>query len=128
MGGVQEGEPVRCLIERGGMMSDAGIRLVYCTTDTPATAREMSRVLLEERRIACANLLPGMRSLYRWRGEVEEAEETVLILKTTATQLDSLIPRVVELHPYECPAVLVLPVEAGNEAYFSWLRENTTSR
>lgn len=107
-------------------MSGEAIRLVYCTTDTPTTAREMSRVLLEERRIACANLLPGMHSLYRWQGVVEEAEETVLILKTTETQLDSLIPRVVELHPYDCPAVLVLPVESGNEAYFTWLRENTT--
>ena len=79
----------------------------------------------EERLAACANLLGGTTSVYRWKGAVEEGPEFALVLKTRASLADRLIARVRELHSYDCPAVVVLPVAAGNPDYLGWLAAET---
>ena len=100
---------------------------VYVTTSSLEEARAIGRRLVEERLAACANLLPGMESIYRWQGGIETAQETVLIAKTRAGLVDQLSARVRELHSYDCPCVVALPITAGNPAYLRWIGAETTA-
>jgi periplasmic divalent cation tolerance protein len=100
-------------------MSDA--RTVYVTAADDAQAATLARALLERGLIACANLLPGMRSFFRWEGAVQDEGEVAMLLKTAATRVDALIAAVEELHPYDTPCVVVWPIEAGSEAYLRWV-------
>ncbi len=79
-------------------------------------------MLLEERLVACANVVPGITSIYRWEGEVHEEAEVLVVLKTRASLVPTLIARVEELHPYDVPEVLALPVLAGYDPYLEWVR------
>ena len=97
--------------------------LVYMTAGDRAEAVRIGRVLVEERLAACANVLDGMTSIYRWQGEVCEDGEAVLIAKTTEAQADALTERVKALHSYDCPCVVSLAVEDGNPDYLDWLAE-----
>ena len=98
------------------------IRIVLVTA--PAKAAEaLARRLLQERLIACANLLPGVRSLYRWQGRLEQARETLLVLKAPSRNTRKLMARVQELHPYDVPEILVLPVAAAHAPYARWVLE-----
>ena len=85
------------------------------------TARRIGRTLVEERLAACVNVVPGVSSIYRWRGAVEEAAEVLLVVKTRAERADALAARVRTLHPYELPEVVVLPVRGGSRAYLQWV-------
>jgi periplasmic divalent cation tolerance protein len=98
---------------------------VYVTAGDAAEAERIGRAAVEERLAACANILPGMRSIYRWRGEVHDAAETVLILKTTPERLDALTARVKALHSYEAPCVAAFEVGPGNPDYFAWIAAET---
>ena len=100
---------------------------VYVTTATIEQARTIGRRLVEDRLAACANVLPAMESIYRWQGAIETTQESVLILKTRAALVDQLAARVHELHSYDCPCVLALPILAGNPAYLRWIEEETTA-
>lgn len=101
-------------------MTDALAVLV--TAPDADTAARIARTLVEERLAACGNLVPGVRSIYRWEGAVHDEAEVLLVLKTTTGAVDRLRARVVELHPYSVPEVLALPVSAGHEPYLAWLR------
>ena len=94
---------------------------VLITAPDEETARRIARALVEERLAACVNLLPGVRSIYRWQGAVEEAAEVLLIAKTHAERVAALAARVRALHPYELPEVVVLPVSDGSDAYLRWV-------
>ena len=98
---------------------------IYVTTPDAATAERIGRTLVEERLAACANILPAMRSIYRWKGAVEQADEAVLILKTAADRVSALTERVAALHPYETPCIVALPIAAGNPAYLDWITAET---
>jgi len=102
-------------------MSGRRVLVVLTTTPNSEIAELIGRTLVVERLAACANVLPGVTSIFRWKGAVERDSETLMILKTTATELDALRARVMELHPYEVPEVLALPVEAGHEPYLEWV-------
>lgn len=102
-------------------MDTAAVVLVYATAPDAATAERIGRVLVEEGLAACANILPGMRAVYRWQGAVESADEAVLLLKTRADAAGTVQRRLAELHPYEVPCALVLPVTDGLPAYLAWL-------
>ncbi|GGP19433.1 dihydroorotate dehydrogenase [Thermocladium modestius] len=84
----------------------------------------IGRVLVEEGLAACVNVVRGIRSIYRWKGNVEEDEEALLIIKTTRPALDRLVRRVKELHPYEVPEIIAMPIIAGNEDYLRWIEES----
>lgn len=101
--------------------------VVFCYVTCPSVeeALALARRLVEERLVACGNVLPGMRSVYRWQGEVQEADEAVLVLKTRAELAEQVTQRVVALHGYDCPCVAVLPVAGGNPAYLDWIAEET---
>lgn len=108
---------------------DAGMdacRLIYITTPDTETAERIGAALVERRLAACANILPGVRSIYRWKGEVERAEEVVLLAKTRAELVDRLCEAVVELHPYECPCVVSVRIESGHPPFLRWISEETS--
>lgn len=101
-------------------MSDTLVVLV--TAPDADTAAHLARTVVEERLAACGNLLPGVRSIYRWEGRVMDEAEVLVVLKTTRAGFEALRARVVDLHPYDCPEVLGLPVEAAHAAYAEWVR------
>lgn len=98
-----------------------GARVVLVTGPDVDTLRKLARTLLDERLIACANLVDGVRSIFRWEGEVAEEGEALAILKTTEARLAALRARVLELHPYDVPELLSLSVSEGAEAYLDWV-------
>ena len=106
-------------------MSD--LLFVYITAPDLEVAKTIARALVEERLAACANILPLGESLYHWQGKVEEAREVALILKTQAVLFDKLAARCRELHPYDCPCIVGLPLAAGTSEYLSWIRAETNA-
>ncbi len=101
------------------------VRVVYVTAPTAEVAESLARALVGEGLAACVNLLPGIRSIYRWEGAVQDEAEVLLIVKTVAERLPALTARVIELHPYDVPEVVALPVEAGFAPYLDWIRVST---
>ncbi len=95
--------------------------IVYMTAASAAEARAIGRALVEARLAACVNVIDGMRSIYRWEGEIQEEGETVLIAKTRRANVDALTEKVRELHSYDCPCVVALPIEGGNPAFLDWI-------
>lgn len=102
----------------------ADIWLVYCTCPEDATAASLAESLVSERLAACANRIPAMSSTYRWQGKVHTEAEVQLILKTTADRYPALQRRIRELHPYELPEIIAVPVQAGLPDYLSWIRQS----
>jgi len=100
--------------------------MVYITAPSPEAAEAIGRALVTERLAACANILPGMRSIYRWKGAIETAEETVLIAKTRLELADALTARVKELHDYEVPCAVVVPIVSGLPEFLRWIDDETT--
>lgn len=105
------------------MADEAVARVVLVTAPDVAVAESLVRRLVEERLVACGNIMEGVTSIYRWKGAVEHASECLIVLKTTAASVDRLVRRVPELHPYEVPEVLVLPLEGGHRPYLEWIEE-----
>jgi periplasmic divalent cation tolerance protein len=103
-------------------MSD--VRLVLSSFPDQETARRIGRVLVEEGLAACINLLPGVESIYRWQGKVEEGAEVLGIIKTTAGGLQALERRLAALHPYEVPEVVALDPSAVSASYAEWLKNS----
>jgi len=107
-------------------MSPPDPLVVLSTFPDPETAGQIARVLVEEQLAACVNLVPGVRSIYRWEGTVKDATETLAIIKTTRPGYDALAQRLVELHPYDVPEVLALPLIGGHFDYVEWIAANVT--
>ncbi|HSP25177.1 MAG TPA: divalent-cation tolerance protein CutA [Saliniramus sp.] len=100
-------------------------RIVYTTFPDEEVARTIARALVEERLAACVNLIPGMRSVYRWEEAIEEAGEIVGIVKTRAQLIDRVEACIKELHPYDTPVIVHLAVTGTDKATFDWLMEQT---
>jgi len=96
-------------------------RVVLCTFPSPEKASEIARVLVEERLAACVNVLPAVRSIYRWQDAVQDEPETLAIVKTTAARYEALARRITELHPYEVPEIIALSLAEGHAPYLAWL-------
>ena len=99
-------------------------RVVYVTA-SPDEAPDLARTLVERRVAACVNLVPEVRSIYRWQGKVQDDPETLMIIKTTADRLEALKAAVIELHGYDVPEFIVLPVTAAHAPYAAWMRDQT---
>jgi periplasmic divalent cation tolerance protein len=99
--------------------------LIYVTCPDAACAERIARALVEDRLAACANLLPGMRSIFRWQGRVESADELVLLLKTADAQAAPAMAAVRRLHPYQVPCIVVLPIVAGDPDFLAWIDDAT---
>jgi periplasmic divalent cation tolerance protein len=102
------------------------MNFIYVTAGSMEEAVAIGRSAVEKRLAACANLLPGVRSIYQWEGAVEEAAEVVLILKTRPERVEQLVEMVREMHSYDCPCVVALPISAGNPDYLAWISQETT--
>lgn len=102
-------------------MNATDARVVLVTTPDADSARRLARALVEESLAACGNVVSGVASIFRWQDQVQEETEALLVLKTSADRLPSMQERVLELHPYDVPEVLALPVVAGSDAYVNWL-------
>lgn len=105
----------------------ADTSLIYVTTGSEEEARQIAAALVEARLVACANMLPGMKSIYRWQGEIQSDREVVLILKTQTSLVDMVTDKVKELHSYDCPCVVALSIAGGNPAFLDWIGEQTSS-
>ena len=103
---------------------NADFLLVLCTCPTREAAAAIATALLEERLAACVNQLPGIKSLYRWEGHVADDEEFMLLIKTTAQRFPALEAMIRNLHPYEVPEIIGVPLTIGSEAYFDWIRNS----
>jgi periplasmic divalent cation tolerance protein len=102
-------------------------RVVLVTAPDAEVAARLARSLVEERLVACVNVLPGIRSFYRWEGEVQDDAEVLLVAKTAASRCRELAMRVEALHPYELPEIVVLPVEGGSERYLDWVLSESSA-
>ena len=100
---------------------------IYATFPDMETAEAIGRELVSGHLIACANLLPQMRSIYRWEGKLEEAAEVAAILKTRPDRVDAVIAEIERLHPYDTPAIVVLPIAEGSRRYLDWILSETAS-
>ncbi len=99
--------------------------LIWSPFDSIDQAKPVCRTLLEDKLIACANFIPGVRSLYRWDGEIGEGKECGVLLKTDGALLDMAISRLEELHPYETPAILGWRCDSAGDATQAWLADLT---
>ena len=104
------------------------LRFIYTTLPDLKVAEDIARVLVGEGLAACVNLMPGLRSVYEWEGRIETSDEIAAYIKTAADRAAAVRARLAELHPYEVPAILTLPIEAVNEDYGAWaLRQTETA-
>jgi len=97
--------------------------LVWCPCPDRETARSLASSLLEEKLIACGNILTGVESVFEWQGEVSRSEEVAVLLKTTSAKLDMAVVRLGELHPYETPAIIGWECGTAHPATLGWLGE-----
>jgi periplasmic divalent cation tolerance protein len=102
-------------------MSD--LRIIYTTWPDAESARAAARSLVEEGLVACANLIPGIESVYRWQGEVESSAETLLLLKTVDGLVHEVMQRVSAMHTYDVPCIIELHVESVSAPFLAWVRE-----
>jgi len=98
--------------------------VVLATVKDSAEAERIAKRLVDERLAACVNVLPNISSTYRWKGKVEHVREVLLLMKTSHEKLDRLMAKVKELHSYEVPEILALPIERGSQEYLKWLEES----
>ncbi len=100
-------------------------RVLLVTSPNEACSLTIARALVSEGLAACANIVDKVRSIYRWKGDICDDAEQLLIIKTRAEQVESLIDRVKALHDYEVPEVIALPILAGNPDYLDWIKQST---
>ena len=100
--------------------------VVFTTLASVDEAVTLVRSLLDRRLIACGNILPGGRSIYRWEGKVADEQEVIVLLKTRASRVEALEMAFGELHPYKVPELLALPVSAGLHKYLEWIDDETS--
>lgn len=98
--------------------------LIYITAKDEAEAKKIGKALVKERLVACVNIHP-IKSIYRWKGKVQEESEAVMLVKTKAELVDRVIQRVKELHSYEVPCIVSIPIEKGYKKFLEWVGEST---
>jgi len=99
--------------------------LVYCTCPDPEIALQLAETLVDQGLAACASMVPGLTSVYRWQGQRETARETLLLIKTSRALYPQLETAIVSLHPAELPEIIAVPIEAGLPAYLAWIEHST---
>ena len=119
MTGAEEGPSVR-----SSPSEEPAVRVVLVTVPDPETGHSLVRQMVQARLAACGSVVPGLTSIYRWKGEVHQDPESLVIFKTTTSVLEALKTRVVDLHPYEVPEVICLPIIDGAPNYLNWLTDS----
>jgi len=108
-------------------LAPGGACRVALTTVPPGEAGVLARTLVEERLAACVNLIPGLRSVYRWKDGIADEPETLLLIKTAESRLEALATRLRALHPYEVPELLTTTPAEGLAAYLAWVGEQVSN-
>ena len=106
----------------------AKARVVLVTAPNEKEARTIARKVVKKRLAACVNIVPGLTSIYRWEGKIEQDEEVLMLIKTTKKRLVKLEKTVKKLHSYEVPEFVVLKIESGSDDYLKWLRKSVKGR
>jgi periplasmic divalent cation tolerance protein len=101
------------------------VRVVFCTFPDAETAHRIARDAVERRYAACANLVPSIKSIFRWRDQVQQADETLVVYKTSVARYPDLETFLLRSHPYEVPEIIALPLSAGSAAYVRWVIDNS---
>jgi periplasmic divalent cation tolerance protein len=101
--------------------------IVLTTLPLEGDAEKFASQLVEEKLAACVNILPAMRSVYRWKNAIERGDERQLVIKTAASRVTALEARIRTLHPYDVPEFVVIPITQGSADYLSWLSDSTNS-
>jgi periplasmic divalent cation tolerance protein len=101
--------------------------IVICTCPDQQSAEHIANHLIENRLAACVNISSPIKSVYRWQGEIEAADEVMLFIKTSAASYEELEQTIMSLHPYELPEVLAVPVDKGQQNYLGWITQCTNS-
>lgn len=104
-------------------MKETGNIVVFITAGTNDEANGIAKHLLDQRKVACVNIVPGVKSLFWWQCKIESEEEWLLIVKTKASLLPQVIRLVKEVHSYEVPEVIAMPIIGGNEDYLKWIED-----
>lgn len=104
---------------------DSPSLVVFCTCPDQAVADRIAATLVDERLAACVNLVAGIASIYRWEDQVQRDSECLLIIKTRQAVYPLLETRLQQLHPYDVPEIIALPIQAGAAPYLNWLAANT---
>ncbi len=99
--------------------------LIYVTCKDFEEAKKISKALLSQRLVACANILPEISSMFWWEGKIDQANEVPIILKTLKELSTEVINKIKSLHSYECPCIIGLPIEVGYEGFLKWIKEET---
>ncbi|MDD5486857.1 MAG: divalent-cation tolerance protein CutA [Dehalococcoidales bacterium] len=102
-------------------MDNDGFAIMFITTSQDEESQLIARVLLEQKIAACVNIVPKINSLFRWKGNIEHEKESMLIVKTRSSCIDDIVRLVKEVHSYEVPEVIALPVIGGNPDYLEWV-------
>lgn len=100
--------------------------VIYITVGTDEEAREVAEVLLEKRKAACVNILPKVSSIFWWQDKLDSAQEILLIVKTKASLVDEIVRLVKEVHSYDVPEIIALPIVGGNRDYLEWIGKEVT--
>lgn len=101
------------------------VLLVLTNVPDTGTAQMLARTLVEQRVAACVNLMPGVQSVYRWQGTIEEASEVTVLIKTTQAHYAELEAAIQAVHPYEVPEIIALPIAGGLPRYLDWIAQET---
>ena len=109
-------------------MKDSDCLLAYVTMPDRESAGTFCETLVRERLAACANIVDRVSSIYWWQGELENEEECACLFKTTRERFPAFKARAMETHPYDVPCIVAWPLAAGNDAFFNWIRSETTPR
>lgn len=102
------------------------IMVILSNTESAESAARMARELVQRKLAACVNVIPGVRSFYRWKGEITEDGEHLMVIKTRRSLFDSVRGCLREIHPYDLPEIIGLPLQEGDADYLDWVRECTT--
>jgi periplasmic divalent cation tolerance protein len=99
--------------------------MILSTVPDAEKAGEIARALVEEHLVACVNIVPGLRSIYRWEGKLADEAEVLCIIKTARDRFDQVAARIRQMHPYSVPEIIALPIVKGFEPYLEWVRKST---
>ena len=106
-------------------MADSSVNIVYTTVGSEEEAVLIARTVVEGKLAACANIIPSIRSIYRWQGKVEDESESLIFIKTRSDSVEALIARIKGLHTYDVPDIIAIPIEKGYQPYLDWVVENS---
>jgi len=104
-------------------MADQDVLLTLCTVPDAETGANLAELVIEKQLAACVNVLPGLISIYRWEGNVEQDPEALMLIKTTRTAFPSLRDALAEAHPYDVPEIIAAPIDEGLGEYLRWVRD-----